>query len=637
MTTNPRGARRRLRARAAALLLLAGLSSCATPVGVRSIRPAEAERLLTSNVLSARQPSAWSAQLLARLGWTERFAVDPVGVLGDLHRGLGGVDESQRLFTLAELSFAHADRTGNRAWFLASAAYAWGYLFPEDEALVPDRFDPRLRLTMALYDRALARALGSGRWDDPEPGVREVPVPFGTVSIAAPAERPHFGNYRLKSFVSVAEMDVRGLRNHYRRSGIGAPVIARCASEAGDDLTLWSGKAPKVPMTVLLRFHDVRASLRAGRVAATVEVFDPETDDSTAIGSLEVPIESDVTAAIAYGLEGSPIWDTEIAGFRRGDLTLGGDSGTGSSLTMLHPYIPGRIPVVFVHGTASSPARWAEMLNEFQGDPELRGRYQYWFFRYNTGNPVAASAADLRDLLRHAVSDVDPGGKDPALARMVVIGHSQGGLLTKMTAVDSGDRFWRNISDEPFETADLKPGTREYVKRTAFVKPLPFVKRVVFIATPHGGTVLASNWIGRTVRRFVRLPGSLVNISLDLLRLQLRGAFQTAMEQLPTSIDNMSPKDPFLQTLHALPVVNGVAAHSIIARTAEVPCERASDGVVACTSAHLDGVKSETFVTSGHSTQAVPATIEEVRRILYEHLASDRYESAFAAVTTKVR
>ena len=30
------------------------------------------------------------------------------------------------------------------------------------------------------------------------------------------------------------------------------------------------------------------------------------------------------------------------------------------------------IPVVFVHGTASSPARWAEMANELLGDPSDR-------------------------------------------------------------------------------------------------------------------------------------------------------------------------------------------------------------------------------------------------------------------------
>lgn len=601
----------------ASVLFLAG---CATPVGVRTVSPAEAEHLLTSNVLSAREPSAWSAQFLARLGMTERFESHPVAVLGEIHRGLGGVDESRRLFVLAELAFDHADRSGDRGWFLASAAYAYAYLFPEDEELLPNRYDPRLRLTMALYNRALARGLAVGEGKDLDVSTRQIALPFGSLAMDSPVAELHFGGFALERFVSVATMDVRGLRNHYRRSGLGAPVIARCAPTGDADVDRWLLENPKVPMTLLLRFRDPRESLRGGALEADLDVVDPETTTDTHIGAQTVPVEADGTAAIGYMLEGAPVWDTEIAGFRRGDFSFSGDSGPGARLYMLHPYLPGRIPVVFVHGTASSPARWAEMLNELQADPLLRGRFQYWFFMYNTGNPVPASAGYLRENLSHIVENVDPGHKDAALSRAVVIGHSQGGLLTKMTAVSSGDSFWRNISSKPFEKVEMKEETRDYLRRTTFVEPLPFVKRLIFIATPHGGTVLASNWLGRTAKRFIRLPGSLVNIGLDLLRLQLGGALDTVLTELPTSIDNMSPGDPFLRTLHELPVAGGIDAHSIIAVQGEAAPEDGSDGVVAYRSAHLDGVTSELVVRSGHSTQGLPATIEEVRRILYVHL-----------------
>ena len=45
-----------------------------------------------------------------------------------------------------------------------------------------------------------------------------------------------------------------------------------------------------------------------------------------------------------------------------------------------------------------------------------------------------------------------------------------------------------------------------------------------------------------------------------------------------------------------------------------------TDGVVAYESAHLDGVASEKIVRSSHSTQGEPDTIQEVRRILREHV-----------------
>jgi hypothetical protein len=43
---------------------------------------------------------------------------------------------------------------------------------------------------------------------------------------------------------------------------------------------------------------------------------------------------------------------------------------------------------------------------------------------------------------------------------------------------------------------------------------------------------------------------------------------------------------------------------------------------VAYKSAHVDYTESELVVRSGHSCQDNPAAIEEVRRILLEHLAA---------------
>jgi len=52
----------------------------------------------------------------------------------------------------------------------------------------------------------------------------------------------------------------------------------------------------------------------------------------------------------------------------------------------------------------------------------------------------------------------------------------------------------------------------------------------------------------------------------------------------------------------------------------EPPIVTGEDGVVKYESAHIEPVDSELVVLgSGHSTQATPQAIEEVRRILYEH------------------
>jgi pimeloyl-ACP methyl ester carboxylesterase len=596
---------------AAVILLAAG---CATPIGVRRISPQEANRSLTANVLTTGKLGPAATEYLYRLNLSEKFKKEPADTIATLHSGLGQADESDRLFALAELSFDYAEHGGDRSNYLAAAAYAWAFLFPENPALRPGCYDPRARTAMDLYNRGVTEGLASGKGDEVDLSARSVALPYGRLQLDVDPAGFEFGGYQLVRFTSLADFRVRGLRNRYRHRGMGAPLAAS-VSKGEERVDRWIGPRTKVPVTTLLRFDDPRRGMSEGALHGTIQLYTDE-GATVQIGDVTVPMESETTTALAYQLEGAPVWDFEIAGFRRGDLSL---AKTEDNLFMLRPYHPGRIPVVFVHGTASSPARWAEMLNELRNDPVLGQRYQFWFFIYNTGNPVAYSAKGLREGLQHVVTDIDPEGKDPALRQMVVIGHSQGGLLTKMTVVNSGTRFWDVNFKVPFEQADIPAETKDLLRRSIFVEPLPFVTEVVFICTPHRGSFLAENFLGKIARRLVNLPATLTKVSVDIVKLNPVGAAQTGW-RMPTAIDNMDWSNPFLRTLASLPIAPGVEAHSIVAVLGDGPPEEGNDGVVKYTSAHIDGVASELIVRSGHSTQAVPETIEEVRRILYAHL-----------------
>jgi hypothetical protein len=82
----------------------------------------------------------------------------------------------------------------------------------------------------------------------------------------------------------------------------------------------------------------------------------------------------------------------------------------------------------------------------------------------------------------------------------------------------------------------------------------------------------------------------------------------------------MSPGHSFLKAFNDLPIDPSITAHSIIAVLGDGPITGKTDGVVAYESAHIDGVASEKVVRSGHSTQSHPETIEDVPRILREHI-----------------
>jgi pimeloyl-ACP methyl ester carboxylesterase len=289
---------------------------------------------------------------------------------------------------------------------------------------------------------------------------------------------------------------------------------------------------------------------------------------------------------------------------------------------MSHFYRPGRIPLVLVHGTASSPVRWAQMLNEILNDRELWSRYQVWLFTYNTGNPILYSGGIFTQGLRNVVQQLDPAGKDSALRKMVVIGHSQGGLLTKLTAIDSGNRFWDSTFNVPIDQLDVSPDTRELLRRSLFYKPLPFVHRVVFISTPHRGSHFTGGYISDLLRRLISLPGKLLSPLQEVFQRSPEGPTARALgTEIPRSTDNMGPDSPFIKTFSSIPIAPGDIAHSIIAvDNPEDPKEEWDDGVVPYSSAHIDGVASELVVNSGHSAQESPLAIEEVRRILVENL-----------------
>jgi pimeloyl-ACP methyl ester carboxylesterase len=441
-------------------------------------------------------------------------------------------------------------------------------------------------------------------------------MPFGTFVLSGPEQEFRYGGYRIVRPVALGDLEIRGLRNRYRRSGAGVALAASIEPTKDTSGDPWLPPLSKVPVTAFVRLDDLAPDLAGAH--GTLEFYDSDETPTITVAGATVPLASDPSAVLAYNLEGATFWDFEVAGFRSSDLRLAGFSRT-HGLAFLSPYRPDRIPVVFVHGTLSSPARWAEMANELLGDPRIATRFQLWFFVYNSGAPMLASAAELRAALRKAERDLDPEGKDPALRQMVVVGHSQGGLLAKAMVVSSGDAFWDAWSLERFEDVKFSPETRALVKNALFFQPLPFVARVIFIATPHRGSFLAESWLGMLARKLTNAPASLAKSAFELATLSDDPHLFRWRFQIETSIDNMDWSNPGLRTLASLAIATGVHVNSIVP-VESAPIEMGDDGVVRYQSAHIEPVESELVVLgSGHSTQANPETIEEVRRILYEH------------------
>jgi pimeloyl-ACP methyl ester carboxylesterase len=308
------------------------------------------------------------------------------------------------------------------------------------------------------------------------------------------------------------------------------------------------------------------------------------------------------------------MWRTELAQFVSGRQII------KTSIYLPQPYEPGKIPVVFVHGTTGSPARWAEMFNTLQADPLLRQRYQFWYFIYNSGQPVAYSAMLFRESLDSVVKQLDPAGKDHALRQMVVIGHSQGGLLARLSVVHSGDRLWKNVTNKSLDEMKLSPESRALVQRTFFFEPSPYIHRVVFICTPHRGSYRIRNIVQRVTALLVDFRDDVARAGTDLLNRNRDALPKDLREGIPTSVANMKPDSPFIHAVAGMPFGENVKLNSIIAVLPGQPIASGNDGVVAYEDAHLENVESEFITRAGHSCQGQPDVIEEVRRILAYNL-----------------
>jgi pimeloyl-ACP methyl ester carboxylesterase len=589
-------------------------------VSVRRVPARQVTAELTHSALNSNQPSLFSTNVLYRWALTDLFDRDQAAALEVLHERLShSWTRSNTLFALAELCFKHGDDSGRREYYLAAAVYAYAFLFPDNAADRPEPFDPRLRIGAELYNRGLAKGFASRDGAQVELRSGVYALPFGQqLYVQLDEQSLVWANRWLGEFVPVAELEVRGLGARFRSPGIGGPLAASMFPI--DEAAAQSDFVPagmKVPVTALLHIDDPRRQILQPDIVASLRLYNHLETEQVEIGGESVPLESEPSATLAYSLSESRIWSWERWGMLRGDLISG---QVEHPIAFVEPYRPGRIPVVFVHGTASSPGRWADMLNVLMNNRRMRGRFQYWFFFYDTGNAIPYSALRLRQTLTEVVQRIDPEGHDEALKQMVIIGHSQGGLLAKLTVIHSGERFWHGISSRPIDELDVSDATRELLRRVFFFEPLPFVRSVVFMATPHRGSFVAEYSLVNLLARFVRLPQSVGVATADLVTGNADALRFDPRRPALGSIYGMQPGNRFLTDLAETPIDPAVTARSIIAVRGDLPPDGQSDGVVRFYSAHLDGVASEFVVPrSGHSVQRNPLAIEEVRRILVEH------------------
>ncbi len=583
---------------------------------------------------SGPQVSERTQTLLRHYALNELYKSDPEACLQQLQELSLAEKGGEKIYAVAELAYIlgiRAERAGKEAEALdmlsVGVSHAYVYLFCHELDVSRNPYDPQFRGACDVYNGSLEQTLRIiNRRGKLQPG--------NTYEITS-LEKTHdvevvsVGGWHNDDFDHLefcSDWEVEGLDTSNINYGIGVPMIAvRQRHENEDPAEANYPDGLSFPVTALVRVKEpnLRAHNDAGyRYPCVLELHDPLTSTDIFMASRRVPLQTDLSTPLAYFLD-NPKFREKTNG-TLGLLNPAKTSELGG-IYMLEPFDPKRIPVLMVHGLWSSPLTWMPMFNDLRSFPELRRNYQFWFYQYPTGQPFWISATQLREDLYELRRRIDPQGREPMLDRMVLVGHSMGGLVSEMQTIDSGNNLWEAIGNRPFE--EIR-GSNEEIERLAavlFFHPNRSIKRVITIGTPHRGSDFANDTTRWLSRKLIKLPQSFTNLGNSLVRQNPDLFHDTKLLTMNTSIDSLSPESPIFPALLRAEHAPWVNYHNIIGVVSEQGIinrlSKGSDGVVSLESARVENAASEITVVGNHQDiHRTPRAILEVRRILVEHL-----------------
>lgn len=576
-------------------------------------------------------PPSERTELTLRSNDLERLGTDSEEAIA----GLAAVYEQEptleTAYALAELNHAAGRRLAmlnpkkSVEYHVSGLGYAYRYLFDAQFDGQRNAFDPQFRGICDLYNQSLEASLRTAqKYNLLKPGSSvEVNTCQGITEFTCRTVGFNWDPGEFAEFKFVSDYRLLGLPNRHRTHGLGVPLIAirKDGSESADREHFYP-RGLSFPVTAFLRWQRGSEHTNADGEKITrcvLELHDPVATSEIMVEGRATPLESDISTPLAYFLNNPSLQKLDYYGFFRPDK-----AEQISGLYMLQPYQPGKIPVLMVHGLLSSPMTWMEALNDLRSMPEIRDRYQFWFYLYPTGGSFWESAADLREELAETRNIFDPDHQQRELEQMVVVGHSMGGLIARLTSLDSGDRFWNIVSDTPFDEVDAAPEVKRQLGRAYFFKPVPEVRRVVTIASPHRGSGEENPFYRNLLRGLVTLPERATSPGRDLLDGGKR-IFRNNGRTVPvTSLDALAPTSPLIPVLAETPNSRQVRYHNIYAvQKKQYSDGFEGDGIVEISSARRDDFDSQIMIEATHTTaHRHPLAILELRRILLEHLDS---------------
>ncbi len=606
------------------LIGLAWLSGCAM-VSVSNVDSRDFVKQRRGDVLTTGELSQYSLVVLQILGKEPGACESRAAECAEMLHTAIGLNTPQRLSAMSELWMYHALALGKRPLqgggdeinaYLMSARYAYAYLFFSGVAPTQRVFEDRQTQVRDYYNFAVQQVAVLLFEQQQQVQQQDGRYQIANWQIDTHFQHQRYHPERLPSqLLPAAAMSFNGIRNQFRRDGLGAELVAVAGTPADNDAVY--SMLPTPVVTALLAFNANTLTELLNNNSVTLALLDPLQQAAFQSSVAQVPLAANFTAG--YGL-----WLARSDFSRQALRNLMGSASALQTphIFMLQPYDPNRKIILMLHGIASSPEAWVNTANEVLGDAALRERYQIWQLYYPTNLPLIINLQSIRETVLATLQAVDPDGTHAASDDMVIIGHSMGGLLARLLVSEDDGTFLDRLSELLQLDPKRKRRLAERFSAELTIHSLPGVTRAVFIAAPHRGTDVADYRLARWLAGLITLPVKVIEKVHQFTEVVLDPEQEVAPPKVRfTSIDNLSEHDSFIRAAIALPIYPKVKYHSIIGvENPQAPVINQSDGVVPYLSAHLEGAESEMVIRSGHSVQETSAAILELRRILYQHL-----------------
>jgi pimeloyl-ACP methyl ester carboxylesterase len=459
---------------------------------------------------------------------------------------------------------------------------------------------------LALYNQATGLLVERLDENKTLPWGRTITIGSGNASYTLRGKQEPGAPADDRRYVNVDSLKFDGVYSSIRatRPGVGAPLVAISAKNNDFRKTYETQELHKA-LTAVLRFD--------GSKFATLELYDPLEAERISIAGRNPQLAADFSAPVSMLMS---VARPDKLGLSR--LLNPQKYSDTARLTRLQEYDPKRTPVLFVHGLDSTPATWTLMYHSLMQDPAIRKNYQFWAFSYPSGYPYFYSASLLRKEL-DGVKRAFPSSKE-----MIIVGHSMGGMISRLMVTDANDTIWRSMFGTPPAQTHVRGASRQLLEDAVVFDNREEIGTAIFIAAPHRGSELSNNFIGRMFSRLVRMPTFLTDARNAVASVVTADAASLQLDRAPNSIDTLSPDNRFVREVNKLPIAEEVTYHSIMGDRGKGNTPDSSDGVVPYWSSHLNGAASEKIVPSGHSAHENPEGIQEVRHILNSRLKRTR-------------